>query len=295
MHYASSIFFGLCSLLSVTVTPIVHANPVQAGYVQEMVGSQSNYSLQHLGNKRQLKLLDIIYAGDKIYIDEPLIIDIELTISLDGKPIILDNDESPYTVPTPKGATSIAENLLNMLKKSITVMHQKYVATVAMASRGSKKKNTADLAFSKLFLHHGTLHASEFKLAIEWAGGKPPYQLKLLQGKKVMDESNSKKRSITLKKQAYAIGSYTVQIQDSAKASITSNFQVVKVAPPEMPCQLKTELQASQLSSEMKTALRMAWLIQEHPQWKREAYQQLCPAKKEHVAKVLCASLLSGR
>lgn len=284
-----------CTLILFSI-PNLNAKPIQAGYVQKMVGDSSNYALERQGKKHPLKLLGVVYAGDKIFIEEPLIIDPEVTLSIDGKKIHLENDQSPYTVPMSKGANSIAANLMAMLSKSFTGMHQQYSKTIAMVSRGSNKSNNTPLIFPPLFNSGGDMYATERNLSVRWLGGTAPYRIQLLKGARVVQEMKSDSRRIRMGEQLFLPGNYTIRVEDSSssKVNISSVFQVIHTPLPTMPKDLADELKASRLSIEMNTTLRTAWLINAHPKLRWEAYQQLCPYKEEYAAKVLCANLLLG-
>ncbi len=257
-----SLILAACSL---------NAYATQVGNIDDFDGALTDYTIKRGTKTIPMQVYAPLYHDDHIHISDNHSIDIRQC----GEIHKITHKESPYQVQSKKcKVIGLTDNIWLAMKD-----FAKYVVTIVHApSKGvhtkSDKEPPAMPILDRIPGVTPTLKAGKRALALQWFGGKSPYQVQITTAKKeVLWETETKAQSVKTEKiHLKAEQTYWIIITaNHAKPPLEREFKAVAKLP-DYPAQL----QDNTLPENMRRALQAGWLAkQDRIKWSFEAYQQV--------------------
>lgn len=268
MFLATAFFFSVSSIRADMLVEHIHG-PASA--------------IQVYKNNKQVTVirLSVMTGGEVINIetDHAAI----ALIAEDGKTVRVDKSNSPYTVEKSKSkgwmdnAVLAALKWYNNLDKETalpvsTVTRGVYIPPVNLLGMyGTENLVPSDLGELQFF----------------WAGGKAPYQVKLVtdNGKELMNQEVDMKH-VTYSGEGLAIGGLLFVIENTVKAKKQMEKQTFQVVSPEFLPESVNDVLKISLPKSVKQSLA-AMMLAKYPKWRFAALQYAVASKEERLVKML--------
>lgn len=269
------------------------------GWIEAFEHDAENFELKRNGRKIPISIYAPLENGDRIIVLEG---QNEITLFYtDGRSLTINHERNPYIVQSKAEAPSVLGNMMDWAQEVLDrwkSVHQSSAERMEMRSRSLSSTQHASLSIPMLAKRTNRITSGTRNLLIVWNGGQGPFEVTLTSAQKKapsdvlyhaksIDEREVKlTRLIFLPEQKY-----TLTVTD-AKSSVTR--QIVSVESYEQP-EMPRELAESTFSEEIKEVLYAAWLTENHPDWRLEAYQSLSStAKSFSLAGKFQTSLAKG-
>ena len=243
----------------------------QAGNIGDFDGALTDYTIRRGDQTIPMGVYAPLYPGDRIYVSKNHFIEIRQC----GEVQKITQKDSPYQVQSKKcKVPGLLDNLWLNFKgliqylTTITTLPPDYVHLPK-----SEEESPAMPILESTFHATPTLKAGERALALQWFGGKSPYQVQITTAKKkVLWETDTNAQSVkTAKIHFKAKHTYWIIITAANHAKHPTKLEFEAVTKlPDYPKQLQA------LPENMRRTFQAAWLAeQDRIKWSFEAYQQL--------------------
>ena len=132
-----------------------------------------------------------------------------------------------------------------------------------------------------------------------WIDGKAPYDAALY--KKDDTSPFATKTALQERKATFDVtltpGTYELQVSDASGRHVTADFEAVPPAAlPQPPAEEMAALQDPAQPPDLRAALYSAWLVQQSPDWRFQAYQGVAGfAPTSYLARTLSFELAGGQ
>jgi len=244
-----------------------------AGNIDDFDGEFTDYTIQRGTKTIPMQVYASLNPGDRIEISGNHYVDIIQC----GEIHKITHKDSPYPVQSKEcKVIGLTDNIWLALKD-----FAKYVLTIAHnPSVGvhlpkSEEESLAMPILDRTFRVIPSIKAGERALALQWSGGKSPYQVKITTAEKeVLWQTEAKVPSVKTEKIHFkAEHTYWIIITaaNSAKYPLKREFEAVAKLP-----NYPAQLQDNALPENMRRTLQAAWLAEPNRvKWSFEAYQQV--------------------
>lgn len=265
-------------------------------YIENLAGPGNAFGVIRNDVEQTIAVMSNLYPGDQVIIrPEKCKPNDACTVTFnlcDRQKITVDRVQSPYPIlrdfscqTLPSWPTALMEWAAGMF----TSYHKAHRQVEYLGGTMGGK----DRLFILPLLMNGQarLIAGERPFALFWRGGEAPYHIRIVQagGKTpLVEQQDFQVNRIILEHVTLTVGTYTVEISDAQKSTMSGIFQVVPPAElPVFPSEFAADWQQSTIDESAKNTLFALWLLEEQKDWEFEAYQSVAPLAEVYYPALL--------
>jgi len=300
---------ALTALIVAQALPIVALADTSTGYryIESYTGPATAYEIDRGAQKLSPRLGMTLNVGDCVILHQPtnaLPSDNanRMTLMIDGTEARVDANAPKYCVAQSAAGANAAVAAIGRMFASLGELFQRsqndYYSehTTTMQTRGGVQE---PVLIYLLQSPHPRVAAGQPKLWVAWLDGKAPYDAALY--KKGDASPLSTKTALQERKATFDAtltpGTYELQISDASGRHVTADFDAIpSTALPQPPADQMAALQDPAQPPDLRAALYAAWLVQQSPDWRFQAYQGVAGfAPTSYLARTLSFELAGGQ
>lgn len=287
------------SLILGAVAPALADTAV--GWIDELQGGSADFRLLRGGQPQVVSLFAPVFAGDEIQVQGENSV---LVLGLGQEEFLnVTAAESPFMVPAPGLAPTLADNLLSWAGNGFANLERTAAVTVNASSRGYGESGNLcpDLdnvdRLSAPLLKGGphALLPGQRALRLSWRGGYGPYTVRLVRSadsKVLLEASDVRSTDFSAQPVNLEPGEHVLTIEDIGGLTLSTilDVQEMNALPP-----LPAELANTSLPKTSLVLMEAAWLSSmENERWRFEAYQMLAAHEDYQPAQLLRQAMECG-
>jgi hypothetical protein len=255
-------------------------------WIESFTGDAGDYRIVRGDQPVGVAILGTLVPGDAVSVLAP---DREIVIVYQtGEAVPIRSGEEPHVVSGSAEAPSAIQNLIRWSMDTIKGWYEKDYEMTRAA--GVITRSTVSAITFPLFRGEGSWVGRRESMEISWAGGLPPYQVKLQRIDALVAADKIDANSTAIKVSNLAAGEYLLTVDDGWRRG-SARFTVV---PPEhIPAAPVAGVDAD---PRLRGIIEAMWLAQhEQGEYTLEAFQQLRALGEDYPpAKVATGALLKG-
>ncbi len=235
-------------------------------WIESFSGDAGGYRISRSGESVTAAILATLFPGDTVEVVDP---DGEMLIVYQtGESVRLTPADGAHVV---SGSTEAPSALQNLIRWSMDTVKGWYEKDYAMTrAAGVVTRSTVSAITFPLFRGEGSWVAARPELEISWAGGLPPYQVKLQRIDALVSPEKIEAPATAIRVRNLAEGEYLLTVDDGWRRG-SARFLVVPES--DIP---KAPLEAGVMDSNLKGTVEAMWLAQyRQGGYTLEAYQRL--------------------
>lgn len=278
-------------LLALLVSLPAHA----AIWIKDFQRQPEDYRLERNGKTLPIQYYQILQTGDRLSMEKEGELRLERD---DGTELVIRLGNSPYTVTAqdtnPGQAPGIWTNLVAWASGWLHARNEDGTAKPPV-HLGTRNDAVIPLTLPLAPVAPIQLMAGERALHLTWAGGQPPFQIRLRRDREaalLVDQQVDQKRRFSSPPLSLTPGAYQLTIQDHRQPAVTLTVEVVAAAALPVPAAQWTVVTGT---DSLKETVYAVWLAAQNEAWLLEAYQRAVLWQDRHPpAKWLMYSLEKG-
>ncbi len=247
------------------------------GYVEQLVGDMTAFSLQRAEAPVSLALLLPVRPGDRVVVQGPWN---KVLLRCGNRRITVTEKESPYVVPpaeSPPGFLMRLGTLLMDLGSRLTAQQVRRVTKTSTSSRGEDEPLVIPLLEGGMSQLANDLTG----WSLAWKGGEPPYGVELVSTDAThrvlfkKEGVSSERIQIPMPGGASREQFVRVSIHDSSGQEAHANFELI---PARLVPSSHRTLRLSKVPDMLGALLQADFLMKQDPvRWSYQAYQSVAP------------------
>lgn len=255
-------------------------------WIESFAGETAGYRVMRGGEQIPVAILATLAPGDTVEVLTP-----------DGEIVIVYQTGESMKLRAPDGAhriegsTEAPSALQNLIRWSMDTVKGWYEKDYEMTrAAGVITRSTVSAITFPLFRGEGSWVGQRPEIEISWAGGLPPYQVKLQRIDALVAAEKIEAPATAVNVKNLAAGEYLLTVDDGWRRG-SARFTVVPES--EIP---ETPLEADTVDPRLQTMIESMWLAQrEQGGYTLEAYQRLRLLADDYPpAHVAMDALLNG-
>lgn len=276
-------------------------------YIESYTGPASAYEIDRGSQKLSPRLGMTLSVGDCVILHQPTNAQSRdnanrMTLMIDGTEARVDAANPKYCVAPSTAGPNAAVAAIGRMFASVGELFQRsqndyYTEhTTTAQTRGGVQE---PVLIYLLQSAHPRIAAGQAKLWVAWIDGQAPYDAAI--HKKGDATPLAARTALQDRKATFDVtltpGTYELQVSDASGRQVTADFDAIP--PAALPQPAATEMAALQDPSQppdLRAALYAAWLVQQSPDWRFQAYQGVAGfASTSDLARALSFELAGGQ
>ncbi len=289
--------------------PIVAIADTSANYryIESYTGPTTAYEIDRGAQKLTPHLGMTLNVGDCVVLHQPLNAQSSdnanrMTLMIDGTETRVDSSSPKYCVAQSAAGQNAAVAAIGRMFASLGGLFQRsqndyYTEqTTTAQTRGGVQE---PVLIYLLQAQHPRVAAGQPELWVAWIDGQAPYAAAIY--KKDGTTPFAAKTALQERKATFDVtltpGAYELQISDASGKHVTAGFDAIPPAAlPQPPAEEMAALQDPSQPLDLRAALYAAWLVQQSPDWRFQAYQGVAGfAPTSDLARTLSFELAGGQ
>lgn len=259
---------------------------VADAWIESFTGDAADYRIVRDNQPVGVAILGTLIPGDAVSALAP---DREMVIVYQtGESVSIRSGDEPHVVSGSTEAPSAMQNLIRWSMDTIKGWYEKDYEMTRAA--GVITRSTVSAITFPLFRGEGSWVGQRESVEISWAGGLPPYQVKLQRIDALVAANKIEADSTAIKVSNLAAGEYLLTVDDGWRRG-SARFTVV--APEQIPAAPVAE---ADTDPRLRGIIEAMWLAQhEQGGYTLEAFQRLRALGDDYPpARVATGALLNG-
>ena len=252
------------------------------GWIERFSRTADGYELIRQGQRVPVSIYTPLENGDRLSVQgESCEIALFYT---DGRSLTLKRENAPYVVQSNAEAPSVLGNIMDWAQEVLDrwgSAHQAGANRMELRSRSVDVPGQPPLAIPMLQNGVNRLKAGRRVLLVAWDSGEGPFDVSLAgangleQNEFLFAAKGIDEKLASIPGQLFEPGQKYIFKVTGVKNSVTHRILAVEEYEQPTP---PVELAQSSFSEDFKAVLYAAWLAENHPDWRLEAYQSLASA-----------------
>jgi hypothetical protein len=302
MNSKMMLFGALVGVVALALPVVAVDAKTCVGIVMSYEGSNEHYTIKHHGRDKPISLLMPLYEGDKLVLNCAASPARRVTLELNQGKKDVECRDSPYVLTKIESYnlfSNISDFVWSKIANLVNDLHEERSGAQLASLAGRPVAPTNPRLFSPVLGRSGSrMSAGNREFFLAWAGGKPPYAVRLTSvhtGRALAHSRRLREPRAHLRELRLDEGRYHVRISDADGQSLERSIDVVPAsALPEHPLPTDEGVVGVR-DTQLRDTIYAAWLLDQNRRlWSLEAYQRVAGLAHDNYPAQLLRQKLEG-